>query len=246
MRLVSGGLPCVAWMGMGIGMVALGCGASAPPPAEAPVEDPNKGAREQRTSGPSVESEIGGLDDLKVKQTFEHLSGKLNGCYTSGAQRIGYMAGEVRFVVRVAKDGSARWAFVKDSTLGDRETEVCMIGALKATSWPRPEGGEGLAENSFTFDPGSEERPPVAWSPEQLGAGHKKAKSALAQCRKQAGTRSIKATMYVETDGKATAVGVASGDEKGEAAADCVIQALKGIKFPSPGSYASKVSVTAE
>ncbi len=244
MRL-SGGL-LVAWMEMGIGTTALGCGASAPPPVEAPDEDPNKGAREQRTSGPSVESEIGGLDDLKVKQPFEHLSGKLNGCYTTGSQRLAYMAGEVRFMVRVKKDGSARWAYLKDSTLGDRETEVCMLGVLKDTSWPRPLGGEGLAENSFTFEPGGEERPPVAWSPEQLGSGQRKAKTALAQCRKQAGTRSLKATMYVETDGKASAVGVASGDEKGDAAADCVIQALKGIKFPSPGSYASKVTVSVE
>ncbi len=223
---------------------ALGCGASPPPPAEEPAAAPSKGLGEHRSAGPSVESEIGGLDDTKVKQTFEHLSGKLNGCYTTGAQRLAYLGGEVRFVVRVAKDGSARWAYLKDSTLGDRETEVCMLGVLKGTSWPRPQGGEGLAENSFTFDPGTEERPPVAWSPEQLGPAQRKARSALAQCKKQAGTRSLKATMYVETDGKASAVGVASGDEKGAAAVDCVVSALRGLKFPSPGSYASKVSVT--
>jgi hypothetical protein len=121
-----------------------------------------------------------------------------------------------------------------------------MIGALEAASWPRPEGGEGLAENTFSFEPGGEERPPVAWSPEQLGAAHKKARSALSRCRKDAGTKSLKATMYVETDGKATAVGVASGDEKGNAAADCAVSALKGLKYPSPGSYASKVSVSVE
>jgi hypothetical protein len=122
-----------------------------------------------------------------------------------------------------------------------------MVGILKSASWPRPEGGEGLAENTFSFEPGSEERPPVAWSPEQLGAAaHKKARSALSQCRKDAGTKSLKATMYVETNGKATAVGVASGDEKGNAAAECVVSALKGLKFPSPGSYASKVSVSVE
>ena len=42
------------------------------------------------------------------------------------------------------------------------------------------------------------------------------------------------------------AVGVASADEKGEAAVSCVIGALQSITFPSPGSYASKVSVTIE
>ncbi len=222
-----------------------GCGASPPPPAEeAPAKQDHGGGH--RASGPSFEAEIGGLDDTKVKQTFEHLAEKLNGCFARGTQRLAYLAGDVRFAVRIAKDGSARWVFLKDSTLGDRETELCMIGALKATTWPRPEGGEGLAENSYSFEPGGEERAPVAWSPEQLGAAQRKAKSALSQCKKDAGTRSLKATMYVETDGKATAVGVASGDEKGNAAADCVVSALKGLKYPSPGSYASKVSVSVE
>ena len=221
-----------------------GCGAS-PPPAEEPKAEV-AAEREHHASGPSVESEIGALDDTKVKQTFEHVSGRLTGCFSQGAQRIAYLAGDVRFVVRVAKDGSARWVYVKDSTLGDHETELCMVRALQAASWPRPQGGEGLAENSFSFDPGGEERPPVAWSPEQLGAAQHKARSALSQCKTRAGTRSLKATMYVETDGKASAVGVASGDEKGAAAADCVVGALRGLKYPSPGSYASKVSVSVE
>ena len=223
---------------------AIGCTAAAPPPAEEPKPTVVEGSH--RTSGPSVESEIGGLDDLAVKKKFTALANPLSGCFAQGSQRIAYLAGEVRFVVRVTKDGSARWVYVKDSTLGDRETEACMLGVLKGASWPRPQGGEGLAENSFTFEPGGEERPPVAWSPEQLGGAHRKAKSELSRCKKQAGTKSIKATMYVETDGKAAAVGVASGDEKGDAAASCVIDALKALKFPSPGSYASKVSVTVE
>ena len=63
-----------------------------------------------------------------------------------------------------------------------------MLAILKSASWPLPQGGEGLAENSFTFEPGSDERPPVAWSPEQLGQPFRKARGALAKCRSGAGT----------------------------------------------------------
>lgn len=226
--------------------LSTGCSASPPPPAEEPKTSAADEGAGRHAAGPSFESEIGALDDTKVKQTFEHASGMLTSCFTRGAQRLAYLAGDVRFVIRVAKDGSARWVHVKESNLGDRETEACMIGVLKSATWPRPQGGEGLAENTFSFEPGSEERPPVSWSPEQLGPAQKKVKTALAKCRKESGTKSLKATLYVETDGKASAVGIASGDEKGEAAAACVIDALKAIKFPSPGSYASKVSVSAE
>jgi hypothetical protein len=107
-------------------------------------------------------------------------------------------------------------------------------------------GGEGLAENTFNFEPGGDDRPPVAWTPEQLGKPWKAAKTTLSQCRKKAGSGALRATLYVDTDGKAKAVGVSGADEKAEAAVSCVIDTLKALTFPSPGSYASKVSVTIE
>ena len=67
--------------------------------------------------------------------------------------------------------------------------------------------------------------------------------TALASCRSQAGASQIKATLYIDTDGKPLSVGVSSDDERGEEAAECVADALREITFPSPGSYASKVSV---
>ena len=237
---------CVVFVGWIVAAAAAsGCGAAPPPPVEAPKPVDDDASR-HRSAAPSVTSEIGGMDETRVTQTFQHVSTGLTGCYEKGQQRVAYLAGEVRFAVRVAMDGSARWAFVKDSTLGDRETEVCMLGVLRATSWPRPQGGEGLVEGPVTFEPSGEEKPPVAWTPDQLGPAYKNAKFKLGQCRKKAGTKALKATMYVDTDGKALAVGVSSTDEKGDAAADCVIDALKKLKFRSPGGYASKVSVTIE
>jgi hypothetical protein len=222
-----------------------GCGAAPPPPAEeAGTKPTDAGAAYHAHQGIGTESEIGGLDEGKVKQVFQRSAAKLSACYDKGAERLPYLAGEISFRLRITHDGVVRWAHVKDSSLGDRITEECMLAILKAASWPLPQGGEGLAENSFTFEPGSDERPPVAWSPEQLGQPFRKAKGALAKCRKGAGTGPMKATLYVDTDGKPSAVGVSTADERGDAAVSCVIDTLKGLTFPSPGSYASKVSVT--
>jgi hypothetical protein len=146
--------------------------------------------------------------------------------------------------VRVKKDGSARWIYVKDSSLGDHETEACMVGVLKAVKWPEPiDGEEGILENGFEFAPGSEERMPVDWTPDQLGAKFRDARPKLTQCRSDAGTGPLKATLYIDTEGKAGGIGVSTSDEKGEGAIRCVIETLSGLTFPSPGSFASKVSV---
>jgi hypothetical protein len=225
---------------LSLGALAGGCGASAPPPAAEAAPSEQHG--DEKPVAVSVEAEVGALDELKVKEAFEHAASKLTACFAKGMQRIPYLAGDVRFVLRIGPAGSTRAAFVKDSTLGDRETEECMLGVLKSASWPAPVGGkEGRAENSFSFEPGNDERPPVPWKPEQLGAPFRRAKPALTRCRRGAGA--MKATMYVETDGKATGIGVSTSDERGEAAVACVVDTLRGLTFPSPGSYASKVSV---
>jgi hypothetical protein len=221
---------------------APGCGGS----QEAPVDPstdvaPDDGPKKPRSG---IQAEIGALDEGKVKAAFKRVTDKLLGCYGSGTQRLPYLAGDVSFKVRVTQEGRARWIYVKDSTLGDRATEACMIDALKAITWPTPVDGEdGLAENSFSFAPSGDERMPVDWSPEQLGKPYAEAKPKLAKCRTDAGAGPLKVTLYVGTNGKPGAIGVSASDEKGEAAVQCVIDTLSGIKFPSPGSFASKVSV---
>ena len=169
-------------------------------------------------------------------------------CFQKGAEKVPYLAsGEIRFVVRVTESGGVRAAWVKDSTLGDRDTETCMVDVLKGASWPKPVGGkEGIAENSFTFDADGEERAPVAWQPSQLGRALEEVKGALKKCRSEAGGKKpLSATLYVETDGKPKSIGVAAADERGASASDgCVASALEGMTFPSPGRWASKVTVT--
>ncbi|MDI3290108.1 AgmX/PglI C-terminal domain-containing protein [Polyangium sp. 15x6] len=212
---------------------------------------PDTGGADSSTSGgnggANFEAEIGALDQDKVQSTLQRTSDKLSACFHNGVRRIPFMGGEIKFALRIAQGGTATVAYLKESTLGDRETESCMLGALRSASWPSPVGGkEGLAEGGFAFDPSADERPPVALAPDRLGKELPKAKQALATCRASQGAGPITATMYLDTDGKPLAVGISSADPKGDAAAKCVVDALRGMNFPSPGSYAGKVSLVAE
>ena len=174
-------------------------------------------------------------------------SSALKQCYAQGVGRNELLAGDVKLAVRVAEDGSTKYAFLKESTLGDRATEECMLGVLKKQTWPKPVGGrEGNADTSFGFDPGDENRPPVEWTEARMGDAYKRAKPALAKCRADAGAGPLKATLYVSTEGKAISVGVSVTDAKGEEAARCVVDLLSGLKYASPGSYAAKVTVSIE
>jgi hypothetical protein len=222
------------------------CGGAPPPTTEAAPS--GEEAPQRRGSGIQLDSEIGALDEGKVMDVFQRATPKLSACFQKGARRLPYLAGAVSFKVRVDGEGKALYAYLKDSTLGDRTTEDCMLDVLKALRWPAPEGGrEGIAGNeNMQFDPGGDERPPVDWSEQQLGDSLGKAKAEISKCRSAAGASGIKATMYVEPDGKPKSVGVSTSDEKGEGAVRCVVEALSGITYPSPGSWAAKVSVAVD
>jgi hypothetical protein len=223
-------------------MCASACGPAQQPVETAPKQDQSGSSRAIM----SIESEVGALDETKVEATFKRVSPGLMECFGKGSRALPYLSGEVRFAVRVNKQGEAALVYIKDSTLGDRSTEECMVGQLKSARWPAPQGGnEGLAENAFSFEPGNDERPAVDLAEENLGDRFKqKGKPALSRCRSEAGTGPIKATVYIDTEGKPVSAGASSEDERGEKAIPCVLAELRELTFPSPGSYAGKVTLT--
>jgi hypothetical protein len=184
------------------------------------------------------------MKEYEVTSTFQHAQSKLMRCYEKGTQRIAYLGGKVRFSVRVDENGKPKSVHLMESTLGDRETERCMIDILRGAGWPSPKGGkEGRAESGFALEPDGDVREPVAWSESDLGKNLNAAKDALSKCKASAGAGSLKATLYIDTDGHVESAGVSGSDPATEQAADCVVSSLKGITFSSPGSYAAKVSV---
>jgi hypothetical protein len=194
------------------------------------------------SSGMAVSSEVGGLDEDKVNATFESSVRELQRCLNRGAGRLEFLGGGVSFFIQVDSEGQIVHAYLEQSTLGDRKTEKCMLGALKAKSWPKPVGGRvGHARKSFDFDPPNDVRPPTEWSSDHIEEALEKESAAIAQCK--AGNRGKHtATMYIGTKGQPLAVGVTPPDERGEAAVDCLVDVLQSITYPSPGSWPAKLS----
>src|SRR5690606_20929343 len=157
------------------------------------------------------------------------------------AEHLEFLGGDVSFFVKINQQGELSHAHLEESTLGDRDTELCMLRALGKHDWPKPVGGEtGLARKSFSFDMPNDVRPPTDWSQESIEETLEELSEDIDGCKTGGGAFSI--TMYVSTDGSVMAAGVAHVEEGGEAAADCLVAALKQAKFPSPGSWPAKVS----
>jgi hypothetical protein len=226
---------------LGMASCSLACGGSKNKPAISAEnvvleEEPGDGLE-----GVSVASEIGGLNQEGVDRAFGKSLGDLQQCLNQGAENVEFLGGDVSFFVKIGENGQLSHAHLEESTLGDRDTELCMLRALGKQTWPKPVGGEtGLARKSFSFDMPNDVRPPTDWDQESVDETLAELAKDLDECKAESSAHTV--TMYVGTDGSVLAAGVAYADENGGEAADCLVSVLKAAKFPSPGSWPAKVS----
>lgn len=193
-----------------------------------------------------MESEIGGMNQYDVEDTFTRLQEPIFACVRHGTDRLSEMGGKFSVKLRVNKKGSVVSAYLAQSTLGDRETERCVLDVARSVSWPKPLGGEGIAERSFDVDPSVE---PVQWKADKARNAKKTLGQKLDKCyreavgsARQAEDGVFTATAYIDARGKVVAAGVAPPHAAGERVADCLVNALRETKFGSPGRKAAKVT----
>lgn len=234
--------PALVIVGTIVLSTVVGCGGGGTPEAKSADDESAGTSEESHGSKMAASAEIGALDEGKVTKTFQAAQGALQSCLAAGAKRNELEGGDIAFLLKIDKDGQVVHARAEQSTIGDRETEKCMLDALKQRKWPEPQGGDvGLARNSFGFDMPNDVRAPTEWDSARVESTVAGLSSKLSECR-AGGHGQITATVYVDQDGKALSAGVASSDESGESAADCVADVLKGAKYPSPGSWPAKVT----
>ena len=234
---VSSLLGCVCTVLAALALQA--CEGSEPPP-----QAPEKAAEpeQEKPSGVSMSAEIGGLNEDKVDRTFQSALSDFQRCIDDGAKRVEFLGGSVSFFVKIDTRGKVDHAHLEKSTIGDRETEKCMLETLRKKRWPKPIGGQhGLARKSFDFDPPNDVRAPTSWDGDRVSDAIGKLSKKLSAC-KQGSSGAFEATLYVGTDGSVMAAGVTPPDEAGESDVDCLVSTLKGASLPSPGSWPAKVT----
>jgi hypothetical protein len=260
-------------------MVMIGCGSSPPTKVEEPVKEESR----SQGAGPklAMSQELGSIDQRKVEQTFANLvNGPLENCHKQGRDRVEYLTGDVKVFLRVDGNGRVKYGYFEDSTIGDRETEKCILGIFNGTSWPKPEGGEAEVRSGFGWGPGGE-REPTTWSSDKVATALVDAKDVRKEVDKcKAGIKGdFRVTAYVEageaehselasepsdakakpgkpkppppkhgkhggaeSGGRFKAIGMAAPNKEGAEKIDCLVDALKTLDLPSPGSYAAKVT----
>ena len=82
----------------------------------------------------------------------------------------------------IGEDGSAKWAYLEASDLGDRPTEKSLLDAVKAAQWPKPDGGDAEAHYGMEL-PQQSTRPPSDWNSDKVAKALGKSGDAIDKCK---------------------------------------------------------------
>jgi hypothetical protein len=229
------------WSSWLIVVVALGCGGGEEEVVEQPVVEQDTGAERppERNDGVQIEGLMGTITQDQVQRGIEPRMGRFESCFMNRMGELRLLRGRIELAFRVHTDGSVRWVYPRASTVGDRDTERCVIEVASTIRFLRPRGGE--AEFAYPLEwPGDEDRrPPVTMDVTRI---EPLLEANSAELVSQCGRASYAVTAYIGRGGQLLAVGASTAEQTAAANLDCVVEGVRAWEMPDPGSYPAKIS----
>ena len=219
-------------------LASAGCAGEPPPVVAAVVAPP-----ERVEKPPEAESEIGGLNEEAVNAAFAALRPGVLHCAEQGASKTSTLGGDIKVKVRIDRAGAARWAYVSESSLGDRETEKCVL-ALRAERRPGRSPSAARASPKSLRSRSDAAKEPVLVEENKVSRDVARARRRRAALHRRAvrGTFTATAQRRAERH-KVSAVGVSAPNELAEDACRLhVVEELLKLRFRTGVGKATKLS----
>lgn len=216
------------------------CGGEKPAEVAAPAAE--SGGGEQAHEAPAEPLAVTGirgtLSQDEIKNALEPRMLRFARCVQQRSSEVEWLSGGVTIEFHVKLDGKVAKAYPRESSLGDRATERCVIEVAEAVRFPQPRGGEADFTWSFEVPLDGSIREPVSLPDDAIASAIGGQTGALTS---SCGAGSYGVTAYLSPEGKVVAAGASTNDADSADQLDCVASAVQGFTFPSPGSYAAKI-----
>lgn len=206
-------------------------------------------AREERTGGaeaaprqreePQITGLMGTIPRDEVEGTLNPRVPRFMRCFEQRMGHVEVLAGSIRMAFRIRTDGTVAWVYPASSDIGDRQAEQCVLDLARSLRFPRPRGGEAEFTWGFGFDGPDDVRPPLNWAEDALGRRLADVASLARQCNARGAYR---VTAYIEPGGRVLAAGGSVPSADAEAGLDCILERVRALEMPDPGSYVAKIT----
>ena len=191
--------------------------------------------------GMQIQGLLGTLSREEVQNGLEPRLDRFESCFVRAATSNEIVSGRVEFAFRVAVDGRVRWVYPSACTVGDRETERCLLGVAQGAHFARPHGGEAEFTWPLEYPVSDDVRPPVNWEADRVASTVASlGGDALQSCG--AGGVALQVTAYVAPGGRVITAGASTPNAEVLGHVDCIVEAVRGWSLPDPGSYPAKVT----
>lgn len=225
-----------------VSFLVLGCGGSAPPPANpaklAPAPEAKAPPKPAASRGVEVTGLEGTLQAYDVRETMNRRLDALAACQQERIRRVRHLAGSIELAIHVRTDGSVSRADVIESDLGDVATERCIAQVTLETRFPRPHGGEADVKWNMTLDPLG--RPASGSYEETQLAEHLELNlpDLAEHCEMTRRSPTVNVTAYVAPSGKVIAAGASSAAQGQDALLTCAAEQVGSWRLPRVSSVA--------
>lgn len=219
-------------------LLLIGCGGGA---SETSEELTSGGERDrtEENDGAQITGLMGTISRDEVEGALSPRMDRFQRCILQRLRTVEFLAGDIRMGFRVHEDGTVAWAYVQESTLGDREAEQCILEQARSARFPRPHGGEAEFSWGFGFDGDEDVRPPASWEGSALDDLLDEIPDLARECE-ATGTHHI--TVYIARGGRVLSAGGSAPSAEADASLDCILRTVREWEMPDPGSYAAKVT----
>lgn len=198
--------------------------------------------RREPNDGLAISGLMGTIRQDQVENALHPRLPRFQRCFEQRMGTVELLGGEIRMAFRIHVDGTVAWVYPSESDIGDRDTERCVLGIAASTRFPQPRGGEAEFQWGFGLDPADDLRPPLHWREDSLGRAADEVAALGRRCNARGPGHTI--TAYISPGGEVLAAGGTMPDQDAGDALDCILEGVRGMAMPDPGSYPAKITFT--
>jgi hypothetical protein len=176
----------------------------------------------------------GTLGNFEVKTAMEQKAREFAACHEPRASRVPPLSGSVEFAIVVKKTGDVMEVELRNSDIGDRALERCLMDVVRATHFPKPNGGDAKVSYTMLLGPARKGREPEQWDADRVRRISSKHGADVAEKCELPRGGAYTVTAYVNAQGRILAAGVTSRAPTESEQFDCIADSLRGWPMPRP------------
>ena len=232
----------------------IGCGATAAPAERSETqavarrmpsaEAESVEAEEEASDGMEIAGLTGSMDTDAIDMALRpQLETGFFDCFAAREPAVPTLGGHVRMRFRVDRNGRVLRVDLTESTVGDRETEVCVLAVARRTRFHPPRGrAEAEFAWGFEFDAPEDVPPPAPIARDDMAETLMMNMPSTAPCSPPRDGTTVRVTAYVQPGGVVLSAGAASEGKDSGAAIACLLPIVQTWIFPDPMNSLGKTS----